>query len=64
MFEYNSDKGCGRNSSNISTQKECPECGRKLRVIGNIRNLELHLQCPECGYYSPELTTEEINTLI
>ena len=56
--------GCGCGNTYLYSDRVCPECGRKLRVTGNIQQIKLYLTCPECGYQSPQLSTEELRVLI
>lgn len=56
--------GCGCNTTSLYTDKECPTCGRKLRVTGSLQQLKLKLTCPECGYCSPQLTVDELRVMI
>ena len=56
--------GCGSQETNIYTIKDCPECGRRLRVTGNIQRVKLYLTCQNCGYRSGELSLEEIREFI
>ncbi|MFC1921268.1 hypothetical protein ACFLYQ_06065 [Chloroflexota bacterium] len=61
-----SDKGCGCGCSttNLYSDKDCPDCGRRLRITGNLQKIQLNLTCPECGYQSPQLSMEELQVLI
>jgi len=65
MNDYFSDnaRGCGTGTI-IHTDKECPECGRKLRITGNLQKLKLYLTCFYCEYQSSDLTLDELHELI
>jgi len=56
--------GCGCNTTNLYTDRDCPVCGRKLRVTGNLQQIRLTLTCPDCGYQSPQLSMDELRELI
>ena len=56
--------GCGCSATTIYTDKECPNCSRKLRMTGSLQTVKLYLTCPECGYQSSELTINELHALI
>lgn len=59
-----SGAGCGCNATNIYANKDCPDCGRRLRVTGNLQQIRLNLTCPECGYQSPQLSLDEVREVI
>ena len=56
--------GCGCNNTSIYTDRECPLCGKKLRVTGDLQTLKLSLNCANCGYHSQQLTMDEVRALI
>ena len=56
--------GCGCNATSIYTDRDCPTCGRRLRVIGNLQRIKLRLTCSDCGYQSHELTVDELREYI
>jgi DNA-directed RNA polymerase subunit RPC12/RpoP len=56
--------GCGCNSTSIYTDRDCPTCGRRLRITGDLQRVKLHLNCPDCGYVGHELSVDEIGELI
>ena len=56
--------GCGCNSTSIYTTNQCPDCGRRLRLTGNLQRIELRFACPECGYQSHQLSMEEVRAII
>jgi len=56
--------GCGCCATSFSTDKECPECGRRLRVAGNPQRLQYRLMCVDCGYQSHQLSMEEIRDIV
>ncbi len=58
------DPGCGCNTSSLYSEKDCPICGRKLRVTGDLQQIKLKLTCPACGYQSPQLSIDELRALI
>ena len=58
------NEGCGCNATSIYTSNQCPDCGRRLRMSGDLRRLKLRLACPECGYQSQELSMEEVREII
>jgi predicted RNA-binding Zn-ribbon protein involved in translation (DUF1610 family) len=55
---------CGCRIDAYSTSRECPRCGRRLRLTGRAQLLEYRLTCSECGYAGPLLTPEEIGELL
>ena len=59
-----SGAGCGCNATSLYTEKDCPECGRRLRVTGNLQRIKLRLSCPECSYQSHELSMDEVREFI
>jgi C4-type Zn-finger protein len=65
MMDHFSDnaRGCGTGTV-IHTHKECPECGRKLRMAGNLQTLKLYLTCFHCDYRSSDIPLDELNELI
>jgi len=58
------NEGCGCSVTSIYTTSECPVCGRRLRITGDIQRIKLRLACPECGYHSHELSIEEVRKII
>ena len=56
--------GCGCQSTTIYTYEDCPVCGKRLRLTGDIQRIKLYLTCPDCGYRSNELPLEKVRTLI
>jgi predicted RNA-binding Zn-ribbon protein involved in translation (DUF1610 family) len=59
-----SDSSCGCHIDVFPTSRECPGCGKRLRLTGRAQCLELRLNCPNCGYNSPLLSQEEIRELL
>ena len=59
-----SGSGCGCNVTSIYSDKDCPDCGRRLRVTGNLQLVKLNLTCPDCGYQSPQLSLDEVREVI
>ncbi len=55
---------CGCHVDVFPTTRECPGCGKRLRLTGRAQLLEMRLACPNCGYQSPRLTTEELGELL
>ena len=64
------DSGCCSNSSCgcrldvFTTSRDCPDCGKRLRLTGRAQILELRLNCQNCGYNSPLLSQEELHELL
>ena len=58
------DPGCGCNATSLYAEKDCPVCGRKLRVTGDLQQIKLKLTCPGCGYQSAQLSMDEVRVLI
>jgi ribosomal protein S27AE len=59
-----SDRSCGCQTDIFTTNKVCPECGKRLRLTGRAQLVEFRLACQNCGYASPLLTPEEIGELL
>ena len=59
-----SNTGCGCQQAIFPVDKECPTCGKKLRLVGRSQLLELRLVCQICGYQSPLLRQEELRELL
>ena len=59
-----SDSSCGCRTDVFPTSRECPDCGKRLRLAGRAQLLELRLNCPNCGYNSPLLSQEELHELM
>ena len=59
-----SDSSCGCRVDNFPTARECPDCGKKLRLTGRAQLLKLRLSCQNCGYNSPLLSLEELHELL
>jgi predicted RNA-binding Zn-ribbon protein involved in translation (DUF1610 family) len=55
---------CGCHIDAYATSRECPGCGRHLRLTGRAQLLEFRLTCPHCGYAGPRLSREELGELI
>lgn len=56
--------GCNCNVTTLHTEKDCPVCGRRLRVTGDLQEIRLNYTCPECGYQSPRLSFDDLRELI
>ena len=56
--------GCGCNYDSIYTDRDCPDCGRRLRVTGSLQRVKLHLTCQGCGYQSHQLSMDELHEFI
>ena len=56
--------GCGCQNTTIYTSKDCPVCGKRLRLTGNVQRIKLYLTCFDCGYRSSELSLEKVRELI
>jgi C4-type Zn-finger protein len=59
-----SSAGCDCNATSLYTDRECPACGRRLRITGNLQRIKLRLTCQDCGYQSHELSMEEVREFI
>ena len=59
-----SGTGCGCNVISLYTDRDCPDCGRRLRVTGSLQQIKLNFTCLDCGYQSPVLSLEEIREVI
>ena len=59
-----SDDSCGCQTDVFPTTRKCPECGKKLRMVGRAQMLEFRLSCHNCGYAGPLLSREELGELI
>ena len=59
-----SGTGCGCNVTSMYTDKDCPSCGRRLRVTGNLQQIKLNHTCLDCGYQSPQLSLDEVREVI
>ena len=64
MAEECCGPGCGCNTDSLYSGKDCPVCGRRLRVTGNLQQMKLKLTCPTCGYQSPRLSFDELREVI
>lgn len=62
--EHGCGPGCGCNATNLYVDKECPVCGKRLRVTGNLQELKINLTCAACGYQTPRLSVDELRVLI
>ena len=58
------DPGCGCNATSLNSEEDCPTCGRKLRVTGDLQQIKLKLTCPGCDYQSAQLSMDEVRVLI
>ena len=56
--------GCGCSLDVFTTSKECPSCGKRLRLTGRAQRLELRLNCQSCGFTGPLLSQEELHELL
>ena len=59
-----SGAGCGCSTTSLYTDRDCPDCGRRLRITGNLQRIQLRLACPDCGYQGQELSVEELRQFI
>jgi ribosomal protein S27AE len=59
-----SDGSCGCHFDTYATTRECPRCGKHLRLTGRAQRLEYRLACPNCGYTSVLLSPQEVGELI
>ncbi len=64
MADCCNDPGCGCNKTSLYSDKDCPVCGRKLRVTGDLQTIKLVLTCPACGYQSSPLSMDEVRAII
>lgn len=55
---------CGCRTDVYPTSRDCPNCGKRLRLTGRAQRLELRLSCPHCGYTGNLLTPEELGELL
>jgi ribosomal protein S27AE len=58
------DGSCGCHIDAYTTSRECPRCGKRLRLTGRAQLLEFRLTCGNCGYAGPLLSKEELGELI
>jgi len=58
-----SDSDCGCRVDAYPTSRDCPNCGKRLRLTGRAQRLEFRLSCAHCGYTSPLLSQEELGEL-
>jgi len=59
-----SDNTCGCKTDVFPTDKKCPQCGKRLRLIGRAQLVEFRLSCNSCGYTGPLLSWKEISELL
>ncbi len=59
-----SGSDCGCHIDAYSTSRECPRCGKRLRLTGKAQRLEFRLTCTGCGYAGPLLSPAEVGELI
>ena len=59
-----SDRNCGCQMDVYLTTKECPLCGKRLRLAGKSQLAEFRLACLNCGYQSSLLPQEELRELL
>ncbi|MBI4284772.1 MAG: hypothetical protein HY670_02590 [Chloroflexi bacterium] len=55
---------CGCHLNTFTTDRQCPACGKRLRLVGRLQRMELRLTCPDCGYTSSLLSQVEIAELL
>ncbi len=55
---------CGCHQDHFSTEKVCPNCGKRLRLSGNLQLADFRLTCTSCGYQSPRLSMAELQEII
>jgi predicted RNA-binding Zn-ribbon protein involved in translation (DUF1610 family) len=55
---------CGCHIDAYATNRECPHCGKKLRLTGRAQLFEFRLSCAACGYAGPLLAPAEVGELI
>jgi predicted RNA-binding Zn-ribbon protein involved in translation (DUF1610 family) len=58
------NSSCGCHVDAYATSRECPCCGKHLRLIGRAQLLEFRLTCGSCGYAGPLLSRDELGELI
>jgi predicted RNA-binding Zn-ribbon protein involved in translation (DUF1610 family) len=61
---YCSGGECGCHIDAYSTNRECPQCGKRLRLTGRAQRLEFRLVCSGCGYAGPLLSQAELGELL
>jgi len=61
-----SDANCGCHSAAFlpTEVKHCPQCGKRLRIIGLARAIQYRLACTGCGYLSDILTRDEVHDIL
>jgi len=61
-----SDASCGCHSAAFSPTEvqHCPQCGKRLLVIGLARAIQYRLACNGCGYLSDILSRDETHDLL
>ncbi|MFH1169832.1 MAG: hypothetical protein V1691_03960 [Chloroflexota bacterium] len=59
-----SDENCGCHLTVYSTDRKCPTCGGRLRLIGRTQQLEFRLACQSCDFHGPMLSREEIQEVL
>jgi len=59
-----SDSSCGCQLDVFPTSEECPDCGKRLRLIGRAQLIKFRLSCQNCGYNSPLLSQEELREVL
>ena len=59
-----SDSSCGCRVDVLPTSRECPRCGKRLRLTGRAQLLEFRLSCQNCGYTSSLISQEELRELL
>jgi hypothetical protein len=65
------DNGCCSNGTSCGcrvdvfpTSRDCPDCGKKLRLTGSAQTLQLRLNCRNCGYSSALLSQDELREVL
>jgi ribosomal protein S27AE len=58
------DGCCGCHIDAYPTSRECPQCGKRLRLAGRAQLAEFRLNCVSCGYTGPVLSMEEVGDLL
>lgn len=55
---------CGCKTDVFPTSEKCPECGKRLRLVGKSQMAEFRLNCTGCGYTGSMLSREELGALL
>ncbi|MFC1951049.1 hypothetical protein ACFLXN_01400 [Chloroflexota bacterium] len=61
-----SDNSCGCHGASFTPTEvyHCPECGKRMLVIGHPKAIQYRLACNGCGYLSDILSWEQVHDLL